>query len=103
LTARVFLIEFFQMKDLIIHIRELNNRTRAWIAEDPANRGAGMLAEDLEHWNRYGVHTVEQFEHYMAAADYSDMYKDKYGYRPNWARLSAMSIEELRKWIARIA
>ena len=32
------------------YLRERNVQTEAWIAEDPANRWAGMYTEDLSHW-----------------------------------------------------
>ena len=83
------------MNELTAHIQNLNAKTQAWIDEDPANRGAGMLVDEPEHWARYGVYTVAQFEHYMAASDVYEVTKERYGYRPDWNRLMAMSTEQL--------
>lgn len=39
-----------------------NAETRAWIAEDPANRGAGMMPEETSYWARMGCHTGADVE-----------------------------------------
>jgi hypothetical protein len=85
------------MNELVTHIRNLNAKTQAWVDEDPKNRWAGMLVDESEHWARYDVHTVAQFEHYMAATNLYEATKDKYGYKPNWSRLKAMSTEQLEE------
>lgn len=83
------------MNDLVTHIQNLNAKTQAWINEDPKNRFATKLVEDLAHWAGYGVETVDQFDHFMAASDVYEVTKERYGYRPDWNRLMAMSTEEL--------
>lgn len=83
------------MNELVAHIQNLNAKTQAWIDEDPTNRGAGMLVDEPEHWARYDVHTVAQFEHYMAATELYEATKSKWGYKPDWRSLKAMSTEEL--------
>ena len=83
------------VNELVAHIQKINAETLAWVAEDPNNRWAGTLVEEPEHWARYDVHTVAQFEHYMAVSDYYESYKALYGIRPNWAEINAMSTEQL--------
>ena len=83
------------MNELVTHIQNLNAKTQAWVNEDPKNRFAGMLVDEPEHWARYDVHTVAQFEHYMAATELYEATKSKYGYKPDWRSLKAMSTEEL--------
>lgn len=83
------------MSDLLNHIQALNEQTRAWVAEDPNNRWAGMIVEDLDHWAEMGVHTVEQYEMFMMRATISDLHKDVYGFRPHGLNVGEMSMEEL--------
>lgn len=87
----------FTMNELTAHIQKLNAKTQAWINEDPNNRWSGMLVDEPEHWAAYGVSTVEEFEHYMAATDYYESYKDKYGIRPNWNQIFSMSTEKIKE------
>jgi hypothetical protein len=68
--------------ELVAHIEAENAATLAWIAEDPANRGAGIITTDPEHWAHYGVVSVDDYKRYMALATYSDVFKETYGYRP---------------------
>ena len=83
------------MNKLIAHIQSLNAKTQAWIDEDPKNRWAGMLVDEPEHWARYNVYTVAQFEHYMAATDLYEATRDKYGYKPRWSHLMSLTTEQL--------
>ena len=83
------------MNELTAHIQNLNAKTQAWIDEDPKNRWAGMLVDEPEHWARYNVYTVAQFEHYMAATDLYEATRDKYGYKPSWSHLMSLTTEQL--------
>ncbi len=83
------------MSDLLTHIQNLNNEKRAWVAEDPENRWAGMLVEDLEFWNKDGIHTAEQFDRYMKIECYINVYKDEHGIKPRWVDWDSVSNEEL--------
>lgn len=74
----------------------LNAETRAWIAEDPQNRGAGLLVEDKAHWERYAITTGLQLEVYLLRADFSDTYKSVHGVRPRHINVLALTLEELR-------
>ena len=74
-----------------------NAQTLAWIAEDPDNRWAGLLTEDLTHWAEMGVHTVEDFKRYDLISLIWDMYKDVTGIRPRHMDFESMSMEDLEK------
>jgi len=83
------------MKTAIDKIKELNDKSRAWVAEDPENRCAGLLVEEAEYWAESGITTYEQMEKYLLVSDVFEGTRDVYGYKPNWSDLQAMSIEEL--------
>ena len=85
------------MSELVKHIEALNAETLAWVAEDPSNRWAGTLTTDLDHWNEYGVYTVEDLECYLLVNCISDMYKSLNGFRPRAWNFDEMSLEELQE------
>lgn len=74
-----------------------NAETLAWIAEDPDNRWAGLLTEDLAHWAEIGIHTVEEFKRYDLIQLIWEMYKDVTGIRPRHMDFDSMSMEDLQK------
>jgi len=82
--------------------RARNAKTRAWIAEDPGNRGAGLLVEDQKFWSDQGIETADQLDHALAVAAYSDTYKEMRGIRPRWTseRFAALTASEIRDEIA---
>ena len=90
------------MIELVEHIKQLNAKTRAWVAADPANRFAGLLCEDAEHWRGYGVTDVASFEHYLLATEVYEGTKDVWGYKPNWSVLMGMTYSELQNESARL-
>lgn len=70
--------------DLANYIAARNAETQAWVAEDPSNRWAGLLTDDLAHWAGYGVTTPAQLDLYLTQGTWYDMFKDAYGYRPRF-------------------
>ena len=50
------------MKALINEIKARNIKTKAWVAEDPKNRWAGLYPEDEAHWVERGITTLEALE-----------------------------------------
>lgn len=46
------------------HIRKENADARAQMAKRPG-LWIGMMTDDLEHWQDYGVYTVEQYKQYL--------------------------------------
>ena len=84
---------------LLAHIQAKNANTLAWVAEDPKNRCAFTIVEDLDHWTQDGIHTPEAFEHYMLATAAYDAHKDAYGFKPDWREVNALSDSELQEWL----
>lgn len=74
-----------------------NAKTLAWVAEDPDNRWAGLLTEDLAHWAEIGIHTVAQYRRYDLETFVWEMYKDVTGIRPRHMDFKSMSDEDLQK------
>ena len=50
------------MLELIKEIKSRNIKTKAWVAEDPKNRWAGLYPEDEAHWIERGITTLEALE-----------------------------------------
>lgn len=82
-------------KTLAQYLRDRNAATEAWVAEDPANRWAGLYTEDLAHWAEIGVLTMRDFIRYEMESQYSDLHKDACGFRPRDINLSEWTYEEL--------
>ena len=82
---------------LVQHIEAMNAKSAAWVAEDPANRCAGMLTTDAAHWTGYGVTTVAELEKYLLVCDVFEATRSAWGYKPSWSHLMAASVESLRK------
>ena len=80
-------------------VREINERTRAWVAEDPANRWSGVLVEDPEHWCSYGIHTADDLDRYLLGCTYDDVYKSVYGIRPRHVDWRTKTLDELQKML----
>lgn len=59
------------MSDLISHIKKIN--------EDQLFK----LVETPEHWSKYGIETVEQFERYQTECAFVEAWKGCYGVRHN--------------------
>jgi hypothetical protein len=83
------------MSALQDHIRAINAKTQAWIDEDPDNRWAGMLTDDVDHWHEAGVYTPDRFDRMMTIETYIDIYKDYYGIKPRWVKFDELSTEEI--------
>ena len=50
---------------LSAHLKADNDKTRAWVSEDPENRFAGLLSEDVQHWAEYGIYTIQELQEYL--------------------------------------
>lgn len=79
------------------HIKAINDKTRAWIAEKPESRGAAMPEEDPAMWHEYGIYTPEQFDHYMLVSDVFEAIRSYEGRKPHWGHLNSLSDEELKQ------
>lgn len=91
-----------EQKELLKHIKAINAKTQAWIDEDPLNRGAGLIAEDIEMWEDYGVVDVESFEQYSLVSDVFEATRSFYGFKPNWKELMERSKESLQAELERL-
>lgn len=85
------------MLTLAEHLRALNAKTEAWVAEDPDNRWAGLYTEDLAHWAELGVSTVAQFNRYEMESSIWELYKDVTGVRPRHMDFKSMTDEQLTR------
>lgn len=81
---------------LASYLRDRNAQTEAWIAEDPDNRWAGLLTEDLAHWAEIGIFTVEDFQRYDLIQLIWEMYRDVTGIRPRHMDFDSMSLADLQ-------
>ena len=88
--------------ELLQHIKELNAKSQAWVAEDPANRWSSTFTEDLEYWAESGVHTPAQFDRLMLEETLWDCYKAVHGIRPRFMNISQMSNEEIEAELAKL-
>ena len=82
------------MQALLQHIKDLNAKARAWVAEAPG-RWSSEYTEDLTHWAEYGISTPEEFDHHMLVSNVWESHRAVFGYKANWTRLMALSNEEL--------
>lgn len=78
------------------YLRARNAVTKAWVAEDPANRWAGLYTEELSHWAEYGVFTAKQFIRWEMETNIRDFAKDVMGFRPSYD-FASMTDEDLEK------
>lgn len=84
------------MQELLNHIKGLNEKTKAWVAVDPANRWASTYPEEAEYWTGRGITTIDEFEADGLRATIWDLYKDVHGVRPRFMPLNEMSLAELK-------
>lgn len=85
------------------YLAQRNAETLAWIAEDPDNRWAGLIVEDLAHWAEQGVLTVRDFQRHDLICTIWDLYRDVTGMRPRHMDFDSMSFEELEAEIVSLS
>ena len=56
---------------LLDHIKSKNARSRKEMAKTPG-LFIGIITEDLDHWAKYDIYTVEQYEFYMDSMGLED-------------------------------
>ena len=84
------------MLELIKEIKARNVKTKAWVAEDPANRWAGLYPEDEAHWIERGVTTLEALERSELEEYIYDAHKTAFGVKGRHYDFAAMSLQELK-------
>jgi len=85
--------------DLAAALAARNAKTLAWVAEDPSNRWAMTLVEDLAHWAEMGVTTAAELDHYLLVVDAFESTRSAWGYKPSWSGLMEQSDAELQRTI----
>ena len=78
------------------HIKAENIKTKAWVAEDPKNRWAGLYPEDEAHWVERGITTLEALERDELECYIYDAHKTAFGVKGRHYRFSEMSLQELK-------
>jgi len=85
-----------KMQELMAHIKAENIKTKAWVAEDPKNRWAGLYPEDEAHWVERGITTLEALERDELECYIYDAHKTAFGVKGRHYRFSEMSLQELK-------
>ena len=85
--------------DLATHLNNIAASTRAWVAEDPANRWAVHPVTDVAYWAEQGITTVDQFVRDGLLSEFSDAYKSARGFRPRYD-VSHLTNDQLQKMIS---
>lgn len=80
-------------------LAQINAESKAWVAEDPENRWASGLVDDLAHWAQYGITTAEGLDHYLLVTDAYENSKAA-GWRRDWSELNVMTNAELEEIIS---
>jgi hypothetical protein len=76
--------------ELQTHIESLNA-----YCESLYGKQGFRTVSDPEHWAKYGVHTVQDFEKYQVASGVYDLHKEVHGFKPSWGELMKLSVEVL--------
>ena len=84
------------MQKLLEEIKSRNAKTKAWVAEDPANRWAGLYPEDEAHWVERGITTLEALERDELATYIYDEHKTAFGCKGRHYDFDSMTLEELK-------
>ena len=84
------------MEKLLAHIKAENIKTKAWIAEDPKNRWAGLYPEDEAHWVERGITTLEALERDELATYIYDAHKTAFGTKGRHYDFDSMTLQELK-------
>lgn len=84
------------MQELMAHIKAENVKTKAWVAEDPKNRWAGLYPEDEAHWVERGITTLEALERDELECYIYDAHKTAFGVKGRHYKFSEMSLQELK-------
>ena len=85
-----------EMQELIEHVKAENVKTKAWVAEDPKNRWAGLYPEDEASWVERGITTLEDLERDELECYIYDEHKTAFGCKGRHYNFKAMSLQELK-------
>ena len=85
------------MQELIKEIKARNEKTKAWVAEDPDNRWAGLYPEDEAHWVERGITTLADLERDELATYIYEEHKTAFGCKGRHYDFDSMTLEELKE------
>ena len=95
--------EFGDLWALLSYVKKENIKTKAWVAENPAQRSAGLYPEDPRHWEERGITSLEQLERRELETYVYDAFKDVYGFRNHSYDFDSMSLQDLKDEADRLA
>ena len=86
-------------KEVIDYIDDNARKTEAWVAEDPKNRWAAYAVS--EPWYilmliEEGIQTLDQYLHNQLLNNVFEYWRSVRGYKPDYSKLKAMSMEQLK-------
>ena len=84
------------LQELIQEIKSRNEKTKAWVAEDPKNRWAGLYPEDEAHWIERGITTLADLERDELATYIYDEHKTAFGTKGRHYDFDSMTLQELK-------
>ena len=84
------------MLELLQEIKSRNIKTKAWIAEDPKNRWAGLYPEDEAYWVEREITNLDELERDELATYIYDAHKTAFGTKGRHYNFNAMSLQELK-------
>ena len=84
------------MLELLQEIKSRNIKTKAWIAEDPKNRWAGLYPEDEAYWVERKITNLDELERDELATYIYDAHKTAFGTKGRHYNFNAMSLQELK-------
>lgn len=67
-----------EQTELLTHIKALNLQAK--------RSHTSRLTEDMNYWSSLGINSLRSFEFQSMRADYSNAYKELYGFRPAMSR-----------------
>lgn len=88
--------EFGEFWALLSYVKKENIKTKAWVAENPSQRWAGLYPEDPRYWKEEGITSLEQLERRDLETYIYDAFKDVYGFRNHSYDFASMSLQDLK-------
>ena len=85
------------LQELIKEIKSRNEKTKAWVAEDPKNRWAGLYPEDEAHWVERGITSLADLERDELATYIYEGHKDAFGTKGRHYDFKNMTLAELKE------
>jgi nitrogen fixation/metabolism regulation signal transduction histidine kinase len=70
---------------------------KAYIEKNNAEHSDNLYSvnTDLDHWARYSISNIKEYDHYMASEAHSQVFRDIYGVKPRYI-YENMSTDEIQ-------